>query len=245
MAKKAKFYAVKAGRVPGIYFTWDDCKAQVDGFKGACYKSFDTPEAACGFMLPDGPAGSAPEAGAPAIKGPYAFVDGSFNEATGTYGYGGFLDVDGRRYPIMGSGNDPGMASMRNVAGEIEGSMAAVRKAEELGLRELTILYDYAGIEAWASGAWKTNKAGTAAYGEFMRTENRSVAVTFEKVKGHSGVEGNEMADVMAKKAVGIRLTGPQAELYRKAMSSGSREGIAGLPEGPGDGIVDYGPDPS
>lgn len=36
-----KYYAVKKGRVPGIYRTWDEAKEQVDGFSGAEYKSFD------------------------------------------------------------------------------------------------------------------------------------------------------------------------------------------------------------
>lgn len=36
-----KFYAVKNGRVPGVYRTWDDAKKQVDGFSGAEYKSFE------------------------------------------------------------------------------------------------------------------------------------------------------------------------------------------------------------
>lgn len=35
-----KFYAVKKGRTPGIYRTWDEAKQQVDGFSGAEYKSF-------------------------------------------------------------------------------------------------------------------------------------------------------------------------------------------------------------
>lgn len=35
-----KFYAVKKGRTPGIYRTWDECKKQTDGFSGAEYKSF-------------------------------------------------------------------------------------------------------------------------------------------------------------------------------------------------------------
>ena len=38
MAKK--YYAVRVGKVPGIYLTWDDCKAMVDGYPGAKYKSF-------------------------------------------------------------------------------------------------------------------------------------------------------------------------------------------------------------
>ena len=34
------FYAVRIGKIPGIYNTWDECKAQVMGFKGAIYKKF-------------------------------------------------------------------------------------------------------------------------------------------------------------------------------------------------------------
>ena len=36
----AKFYAVKEGKKPGIYHTWDECKEQVNGYSGAVYKSF-------------------------------------------------------------------------------------------------------------------------------------------------------------------------------------------------------------
>ncbi|WP_119325545.1 ribonuclease H family protein [Companilactobacillus musae] len=35
-----KYYAVRRGKKPGIYLTWPECKAQVDGFAGARYKSF-------------------------------------------------------------------------------------------------------------------------------------------------------------------------------------------------------------
>lgn len=30
-----KYYAVKAGYQPGVYYEWKDCLAQVTGFKGA------------------------------------------------------------------------------------------------------------------------------------------------------------------------------------------------------------------
>ena len=36
----SKYYAVKKGKVPGIYLNWNDCKAMVDGYPGAVYKSF-------------------------------------------------------------------------------------------------------------------------------------------------------------------------------------------------------------
>lgn len=41
-----KFYAVKAGRTPGIYTTWTEAEAQVKGFSGAEFKSFRTREEA-------------------------------------------------------------------------------------------------------------------------------------------------------------------------------------------------------
>ncbi|GAO30586.1 ribonuclease H1 domain-containing protein [Geofilum rubicundum] len=44
-SKKA-YYVVWTGRKPGIYKTWDDCKAQVFGFEKASYKKFNSPEEA-------------------------------------------------------------------------------------------------------------------------------------------------------------------------------------------------------
>lgn len=44
-SKKA-YYVVWAGRKPGIYKTWDECKAQVFGFEKAIYKKFNSQEEA-------------------------------------------------------------------------------------------------------------------------------------------------------------------------------------------------------
>jgi len=46
MAKKAKFYVVWKGKRPGVYTTWKDCKAAIDSYRGAQYKSFSTFEIA-------------------------------------------------------------------------------------------------------------------------------------------------------------------------------------------------------
>ena len=46
MGKKRKFYVVWKGRKTGDFMNWEDCSAQVNGFTGAEYKSFDTLAAA-------------------------------------------------------------------------------------------------------------------------------------------------------------------------------------------------------
>jgi ribonuclease HI len=46
------YYAVRVGRVPGIYPDWPSCQAQVNGFPGAQFKKFATREEASFFMTP-------------------------------------------------------------------------------------------------------------------------------------------------------------------------------------------------
>lgn len=41
-----KYYVVWEGFAPGIYNTWEECKQQIENFKGAKYKSYPSKEAA-------------------------------------------------------------------------------------------------------------------------------------------------------------------------------------------------------
>ena len=212
-----KFYAVYRGKTPGVYTDWPSCRKQIEGFKGPVYKGFLDFMSAVRFVK-EGPAqGSRIPDSRTKERGltgdtqarftpekPYAFVDGSFNSRTKTYGYGGFLVHDETREVLAGSGNDPELASMRNVAGEILGSEAAVCKALELGLKKLTICYDYLGVEMWATGRWKRNLAATRRYHEVMQEAMRQIDIHFVKIKSHTGVDGNEEADRLAKKSAGL-----------------------------------------
>uniref|UniRef100_A0A0B6ZQH1 Ribonuclease H1 n=1 Tax=Arion vulgaris TaxID=1028688 RepID=A0A0B6ZQH1_9EUPU len=48
------FYAVKRGRVPGIYSSWSECEKQVKGFTNPAYKKFGSHEDALGFITQNG-----------------------------------------------------------------------------------------------------------------------------------------------------------------------------------------------
>lgn len=195
MAKK--FYAVRKGRKTGIFNSWDQCKAQVDGFPRAEYKSFPSEWAAQQY-LGGNKTDDTPETG-------YAFVDGSYNPDTKTSGCGGFLiDDAGNRHVITANTQNPRLTDMRNVAGEILGAMEACRLAISLDMKALTIYYDYQGIESWATGQWSANKPGTRDYALFMFQIRDQLDIKFVKVKGHAGIDGNEEADRLARQAVGI-----------------------------------------
>ncbi len=80
--------------------------------------------------------------------------------------------------------------------------MVAMEIAIERGYKKLFLSYDYAGIEKWALGEWKTNKAGTRAYKTFYDSIKDELQVKFIKVPAHSGVKYNELADSLAKEAI-------------------------------------------
>lgn len=136
---------------------------------------------------------------------PYAFIDGSFNADKNTYGWGGILLENYNLHLIQGSGRKKDEASMRNVAGEIHAALSAVELALDLGLNYIQIVYDYAGIEEWATLSWKRNNTYTKDYAAKMQDYMNHIDIDFIKVKGHSNIQGNEIADKLAKQAVGIK----------------------------------------
>lgn len=196
-----KYYAVKKGKVPGIYYSWEDCKEQVSGFKGAVYKSFQSQEEARRYYESSTSKSSIVNSAKEIVS---AYVDGSF--ASGQeFGSGCVLIYQNEIIKrISKKFEDEELASMRNVAGEIKAAELAIQFAIDNHYDGIVIYHDYEGIARWAKGEWKTNKEGTKAYKKWIDEIRDKIIIEFVKVKGHSGDEYNEMADCLAKKAIGL-----------------------------------------
>lgn len=229
---KSKYYAIRVGKRTGIFKSWDKCKSYVHGYSGAEYKSFSNEQDALAYLKGEkAPAKrklippmdqkptkeqskkpinplkqpDTPLCEIPVDKKCIAYVDGSYNSNTNTYGSGGIIIFsNGDKIEFSASGNDSDFVSMRNVAGEIFASMDAISKAIMYGCESITIYYDYEGIEKWAVGDWKANKTGTKLYKRFIAENSTKIHIDFVKVKAHTGVEYNEVADMLAKRAAGV-----------------------------------------
>ena len=202
MAKK-KFYAVRQGRKTGVFLTWDECRKQVMGYPGAIYKSFGTEAEAKAYLGTDAAADDVQEKISPsdAVE---IYVDGSYHAGTKEFSYGMVVLIDGKEEKFSQKMTDPELAQMRNVAGEIKGSEAAMQYALDHKIPSIIIYHDYQGIASWCNGDWKANKAGTIAYRDFYQEAKKKVHIEFRKVRGHSNDKYNDMVDELAKKALGI-----------------------------------------
>lgn len=218
MAAK-KYYAVKTGKKTGVFKSWEECRAAVEGYPGAEYKGFALLEEANAYLGCDAVSGSSrndleyypagktqmdvrtdadrdiPEEGCL-----LAYVDGSYDDSLKKYAFGCvFLLPNGKIYTEYGNGDNEKSLRHRNVTGEMLGAMYAVKVAMINGYRCLEIRYDYQGIEKWVTGDWRSRTELTQKYAHAMREWGRGIEIRFTKVAAHSNVYYNELADKTAK----------------------------------------------
>ncbi len=225
MAAK-KYYAVKKGKSVGVFSTWEECKAAVEGYSGAEYKGFATrleaeqylglwQNTASGHAEVAGTQAGCAQAAAAQFddmqesdnvnhKGRLlAYVDGSYDDSLKKYAFGCvFILEDGTIYTECGNGDTPQSLQHRNVTGEMLGAMYAVKTAMLNGFSSLEICYDYQGLEKWVTGEWRTKTELTSKYAAAMREWSRNITLIFTKVAAHTNVKFNELADKTAKRGL-------------------------------------------
>lgn len=212
MAKK-KIYAVRKGLKTGLFDSWDTCRQVVEGYPHAEYKGFLSREEACAYLGLE-LEGEIRREMKETPTGPVAYVDGSYSHELLRYSFGCIiLTPQGDEYRYRGSGDNPDLLAIRNVAGEMLGAMYAVRWALKNGYASIELRYDYEGIEKWVTGVWKAKMDLTQKYAEYMRRCAMKVKLTFTKVEAHTGDYYNEEADALAKEGLTGELGIPDVEL--------------------------------
>ncbi|MFD1431561.1 AAA family ATPase [Lacticaseibacillus yichunensis] len=131
------------------------------------------------------------------------YVDGAFNPQTGTYGYGSVLAQDGKTDVISGAGQEKITLNLRDYGGEMAGVLAGLEKAQAANIKELTIVYDYNGIEGWGTGRWQANHPTAVAYRDKMAQLRNEMTLYFVHTRKETSAEMKE-ANNEAKKAVGL-----------------------------------------
>ncbi|MDH5698529.1 MAG: ribonuclease H family protein [Nitrospirota bacterium] len=200
-----KFYAVRRGRTTGIFESWDACRAQVHHFPGAEYKAFPNREEAKAFLLSRSISQSIkPIKKKRTTSSPSSievWVDGScFPQGDGSLRLGWGLLVKKNGAEIhRDKGNDIPEAAMnhRNVAGEILAILKAIQWCQSEEITEMTIYFDYQGLESWATGSWRAKLPFTQAYAQAVNESG--LTIHWVKVKSHSGDPENDLVDQLAK----------------------------------------------
>lgn len=209
MAKK-KIYAVRKGHKTGLFVTWAECQKAVSGYSGAEFRGFTEKEEALAFLNMETTGNVSDDKAKEAagiVEVPenmvIAYVDGSFEKSIGRYAFGCvILTPDGQEIRKSGSGSDSAGVAIRNVAGEMLGSMTAVNWAIENKYPAVEIRYDYEGVEKWVTGVWRAKTPLTSKYAAHMQEAGKKVKISFCKIAAHTGNHYNEEADQLAKSAL-------------------------------------------
>ncbi|QTA38625.1 AAA family ATPase [Thermosipho ferrireducens] len=130
------------------------------------------------------------------------YIDGSYENRLKKFGAGIVVirNQNVEKYWKVCSKSD--YLKHRNVAGEILAALLAFEYARQEKLNCIEINYDYTGIEKWALSLWRAKTNLTKLYKKQYEYYSKFFKIKFTKVKAHSNDKLNELADILAKKAI-------------------------------------------
>ena len=133
-----------------------------------------------------------------------AYTDGSGSEETCGFGVVFLYEDEDGYHKIHEEYGNLGKHSSRQIAGEIEAAIVAIKYALDNSANTLKIVHDYTGIGCWPRGEWKAKDADAKRLVEWhgMATDC-GLEVTYEWTRGHqSDNKWNDYADELATKGV-------------------------------------------
>lgn len=195
------YYAVRVGRNPGIYPTWDACKAEVNGFYGAKFKKFVTHEEAVNFI---NETGSAP---IQQIVNLHIYTDGSsVNKKAGwAFVYIRNNQIEKEEYGLVtgvGTNNTGELTAILKAVSSVTTSEPVIIFSDsEYSVKALTLW-----VMGWEKNGWKTSAGGEVKNQHIIKPIYEQLKqkpnVRLEHVRGHNGNEWNERADRLARQAI-------------------------------------------
>lgn len=230
------FYAVKVGRNPGIFSTWDECQKSVNGYPGAKFQKFQNRSEAEKFIGNDVEPTvdikkTQVESQSWECKNiPYAvcdkkrlvvYVDGGARGNPGVCGTGvhftsekisGNNVFEDKLYPTSREYNDVayyhGEEGTNNLA-EIYGVYLALKIAEDDIHLVTDSKYVFNTITSWLEG-WIANKQTDKKHFNLWKKIFKRIKgknISIQWCKAHCGIEGNEEADRLANLAMDKKKT--------------------------------------
>lgn len=185
--KLTELYIVNNNKIVGVLTVLDVNDSQIKVLEDAGYQLFPNEKSALDYIASLG------------SKKVSIYVDGSFNNTTQEIGSGVVVvENDKIIQTISKKYNNEQWSAIRNVAGELFACIEGVNYAKNNGYNEVTVHYDYQGIEAWTNGEWKAKKEETQRYKAWFDQISKEIKINFVKVKAHSGNKYNELADKLA-----------------------------------------------
>lgn len=229
-----RWYGVRVGRNPGVYPTWEEARAQVEGFPGCVHQRFGAREDAERFVAGEKRArkqGSTVggESDREVLE---VYTDGNHYKGTSSMGFGIFCRFGGAGYALAQRLDATSSLDLFGKGlGELEVSNPSMELAAVAHLLKMCSRYyrgegrylirvhsDYTGVAGWLEGSWRARQPHIRALVERCRASREHALprfrVEFLRVEGHSGVAGNDAADALAK-GRGLEGALPLEDLFR------------------------------
>lgn len=225
--KQTKYYAVRVGRTPGVYTDIEEYRKQVVDYIGYVARSFTNEQEANDFVagrLTETERREQEYRDMRAIESPLsekeqmnwdlrfaasqtvaAYVDGSYDTDYNKCGFGVAITTgDGQEIFLYGVNKEAAKTGLRNVASEFCGAVAAIEWAIQRKVKKLIVVSDCASVI-------QANTDGTRSRNEFVRkcvkvcedAKDNGLEIEFQKIAGHVGNPYGDMADALARYALG------------------------------------------
>lgn len=199
-----RYYAVRVGRKTGIYDKHQSAQSNVHGISGGEMKGFYDREKAQAWI---NEIAEKPTHRDLTDLNVVAYTDGSYNRKTGAYGSGVVITRHNKIIAEMAvMGMDEEFQKSTHAPGELFAVLMAIQWAIDHGCNEVEICHDFSTASKLAMGLCRATAPVSREYNRRYIELAEVIgddAISFRKIKAHSGNPGNARADQLARYACG------------------------------------------